>query len=129
MVDLPGAFLCADKEDDVVMFMKERLTELIALVAPHAYQKFITTEKGQKVLFVNVQKALCGMLKSALLFCHKLQKDLEDMGFEVNPSNPCVANETVNGSQMTVTWHVDDLKIYHVNGWEITQIIKKLAKK
>ena len=60
------------------------------------------------------------MLKSALLFYCKLQKDLEDMGFEVNPYNSYVANKTVNESQMTVTWHIDDLNISHADGWEIT---------
>ena len=50
------------------------------------------------------------------------------MGFEVNPYDPSVANKIINGTQMTVTWHVDDLKISHIDGWEITQVIKKLAK-
>ena len=72
MVDLPGAFLHADNEHDVVMFMKGRLAELMVMVAPQTYQKFITTEKVQKVLYVKVQKALYGMLKSTLFFNHKL---------------------------------------------------------
>ena len=67
----------------------------------------------QKVLYVKVLKAIYGMLQSALLFYNKLRKDLEDSGFEVNPYNPCVANKTVRGSQMTVVWHVDDMKISH----------------
>ena len=54
-----------------------------------------------------------GLLQSALLFYHKLRKELEDYGFEVNPYDPCVANKIINGSQMTVTWHVDDLKVSH----------------
>ena len=29
---------------------------------------------------------------------------------------------------MTVTWHVDDLKISHADGWEVTQVIKKCAR-
>ena len=29
---------------------------------------------------------------------------------------------------MTVTWHVDDLKILHKSKWEITKIIKCLAR-
>ena len=40
-------------------------------------------------------------------------KDLEGYGFVVNPYNPCVANKMVNGKQMTVSWHVDDLKSSH----------------
>ena len=35
------------------------------------------------------------------------------MGFEVNPYAPCVANKMVDGSQCTVAWHVDDLKVSH----------------
>ena len=53
------------------------------------------------------------MLQLALLFYNKLRKDLKDSGFKVNPYNPCVANKTVRGSQMTVVWHVDDMKISH----------------
>ena len=31
--------------------------------------------------------------------------------------------------QMTVTWHVDDLKVSHVDDFEITKFILFLAKK
>ena len=46
---------------------------------------------------------------------NKLRSDLEDNGFIVNPYDPCVANKDVNGKQMTVIWHVDDLKVSHVD--------------
>ena len=62
-----------------------------------------------------MSKALCGLLKSALDFYNKLRSDLEDNGFVVNPYDPCVANKDVNGKQMTVIWHVDDLKVSHVD--------------
>ena len=58
-------------------------------------------------------KALYGMLESALWFYQKLQKDLERNGFKVNPYNPNVANKIVNGKHMTVTWHVNNLKVSH----------------
>ena len=29
--------------------------------------------------------------------------------------DPCVVNKDVNGKQMTVIWHVDDLKVSHVD--------------
>ena len=53
------------------------------------------------------------MLKAALLFYKKPRRELEDMGFVINPYDPCVANKMVDGSQMTVCWHVDNLKISH----------------
>ena len=65
------------------------------------------------MLYVRAGKALNWMLRVALLFYRKLRADLEDMGFEVNPYDPCVANKIVNGSQCTIVWHVDDLKVSH----------------
>ena len=75
---------------------------------------YVVTERGQTVLYLELRKALYGMLQSALLFYKKLRRDLEKVGFVVNPYDPCVANKVVDGSQMTVVWHVDDLKILHV---------------
>ena len=44
------------------------------------------------------------------------------MGFNINPYNPCVANKEINGSQMTVTWHVDNLKVSHKDPAEVINI-------
>ncbi len=54
------------------------------------------------------------MLESALAFYKLLREKLEKEAFVVNPYYPCVANEKVIGIQMTVTWHVDNLKVSHV---------------
>ena len=48
------------------------------------------------MLYVQIEEALYGMLRAALVFYRKLKADLEDMGFEVNPYDPCVANKIVN---------------------------------
>ena len=60
-----------------------------------------------------MNKAMYGLLKSALRFYKKLVKDLKAYGFRLNPYDPCVANMMVNGEQHTVVWHVDDLKCSH----------------
>ncbi len=80
------------------------LAELMAMIDPKLYQKYLTDEKGKKVLYLRIQKAfyLYGMMKSALLFYRKLISELKEMGFEVNPYNPCIVNKIVNGSQMTI---------------------------
>ncbi len=46
----------------------------------------------------------------------------------MNPYNLCVTNKTVNGTQMTVCWHVDDLKVSHVNPKEVTKFGEWLSK-
>jgi hypothetical protein len=46
------------------------------------------------------------MLQASLMFYKKLRKNLEEIGFEVNPY---VANRIVGGKRHTITWHVDNL--------------------
>ena len=128
VVYLPDAFLYATNDKDVIMFMQGRLTKLMGMVAPQICFKFISIEKGQKVLYVKVHKALYGMLKSALLFYKKLRTDLECKGYRINPHDACVANKIINSKQMTILWHVDDLKILHADPWEVTKIVKWLGK-
>ena len=82
---------------------------------------------GQAMLYVQLSKALYGMLRAALLFYKRLRSDLENMGFEVNPYDPCVANKMVNGHQMIVCWHVDDLKVSHKDEAAVTALALKLA--
>ena len=38
----------------------------------------------------------------------------------MNPYDLCFPNKLVNGSQMTVCWHVDNLKISHIEEDAIT---------
>jgi len=69
------------------------------------------------------------MMKSALLFYRKLAADLLSLGFEINPYNPCVANKIINGKQMTICWHVDDLFIGHVDPTIVTSFPDWLAQR
>ena len=55
------------------------------------------------------------MLVSAMLSYHKLTEALLSYNFELNPYNPCMVNKMVNSEQLTVWWHVDDLKSSHIN--------------
>ena len=112
--DIPGTFLHAEMDEDVIMMLKGRLAELMVMVEPALYRKFVTYDsRGQPVLYVQMHKALYGMLRSALLFYKKFVADLEEDGFVVNPYDPCVANKVIGGKQITVGWHVDDLKVSH----------------
>ena len=58
-------------------------------------------------------KAIYRLLESALFFYKQLRKKIEEIGFQVNPYDPCVANMMVNDEQLTITWHVDDMKVSH----------------
>ena len=104
------------------------LAELMVKVAPKIYCKFITVNaKGKSVLYVQLEKAVYGMMKSALLFYRKLVADLTSLGFEINPYNPCVANKIINGKQITICWHVDDLFVGHDDPNVVTKFLDWLA--
>ena len=86
-------------------------------------------KKGKPILYVKLQKELYGLMRASLLFYRKLQKELEDYGFEVNLYDPCVANKmTTSGKQMTFVWHVDDLMGSCEDDSELTEFSCYLAK-
>ena len=57
----------------------------------------------------------------------KLVKDLEDFRLKINPYDRCVSNKTINGQQMTVTCHVDDLKVSHKDPFQVTKFSAYLS--
>ena len=57
------------------------------------------------------------------MFYENLVSDLKSRGFIINPYNPCIANMIIKGEQMTITWHIDDLKTSHVDADEATKLI------
>jgi hypothetical protein len=127
IVDVPGAFLSADMDEEVIMTIRGRLAELMVKAAPNIYRKYITLDaNNQPILYVKLQKALYGCLRSALLFYEKLVRDLTSQGFKINQYDPCVANKLVKGEQFTLTWHVDDIKMSHKDSNEVTKVIEWL---
>lgn len=127
-MDIPGAFLHTDIDEDVVMQLRGKLAELMVQVDPKLYRKYVVMENGQKVLYVKAQKAVYGLLRSSLLFYRKLRGDLERLGFEFNPYDPCTANKMIDDKQMTVVFHVDDLKVSHIDLAQIQWFATEMKK-
>ena len=75
------------------------------------------------MLYVELYKSLYGLMRRALLFYRKLKKELTDYGFIMNGYEPCVGNEKTEAGQLTVLWHVDDLKLSCKSRWEITKLL------
>lgn len=117
-VDIPNAFIQTDieTEERIVMKIRGDLVTMLVELDPETYQDFVVYDRNnKKMLYVQVLKAIYGMLQSSLLFYKKFSKDLQDYGFEINPYDPCVANRMVDGKHHTVVWHVDDLKSSHLS--------------
>jgi hypothetical protein len=128
--DIPGAFLHTNLDEEVIMLLRGQLADLMVQIDPDLYGPYlIKNAKGESILYVRMLKAMYGLLRSALLFYLKLVEDLKADGFEMNEYDPCVANKMVNGTQMTVCWHVDDLKVSHKEEAELQKFMDYLSSK
>ena len=104
-----------DKDDDqTIMKIKGVCVDILCEIDPIT-RDYMVTEGNQKVLYVHITQTIYRKLVSAMLFYHKLTKALLNYSFKLNPYNPCVANKMVNGEQLTIFWHVDDLKSSHID--------------
>ena len=104
------------------------LAELMVMADPQIYRKCVTYDcKRVALLYVKTNKALYGLMNSVMLFYKKLVEDIEANIFNFNPYDPCVANNMINGKQMTVAWYVDDLKVSHQYEFEMTKFTTYLS--
>jgi hypothetical protein len=126
-VDIPGAFLQADMDETVHIKLVGTMVDILLKLNKAKYGAYITHEHDKKTLYVRLNKALYGTLRAALLFWKKLTAQLQEWEFTINPYDWCVANKYINGSQCTIIWHVDDLKISHVDANVVTEIIGKIS--
>ncbi len=56
--DIPGAFMQADMDELVHMKLQGKMAELLVILEPKLYQKYVQVEKGKQVVYVELKKAL-----------------------------------------------------------------------
>jgi hypothetical protein len=81
-------------------------------------------ERGKPIIYVRLEKALYGTLQGVLLLWQNLSGFLMEHGFELNPYYYVANKLIVNGHQCTIVWHVNDLKIYHVDSQVTLDIVQ-----
>jgi hypothetical protein len=115
--DIPGAFLQADwpEERDCYLKFEGAMVSMICDIDPKYKNNIVYGKNGKKYVYAKLTKAVYGTLLGAILFYQKLSKQLEDWGYVPNCYDRCTFNKMVEGHQITIQFHVDDLKISHVN--------------
>ena len=83
------------------------LVEMILELDSETYSKRVVYENGKEVIYVVVLRSIYGIFVASILFYKKFCGDLENIGFEFNPSDTCVSNRINVGKQHTVIFHVD----------------------
>ena len=126
--DIAGAYLKAKMDDFVLMKYTGQSVDILCRMNPR-YKEFVVIENGVKTLYVKIVMAIYGCVKSALLWYKLFSSALVEMGFALNPYDPCIANKMINGKQCTIAWYVDDTKISHVESAVVTSIIKEIEKR
>ena len=90
------------------------MVDMICEIDPAYHDKIIwSKDRKKKFLYGWLIKAVYGILHEAIIFYNKLSKHLTDHGFVQNEYDICTFNKMVNGEQVTVQFHVDDLKVSH----------------
>jgi hypothetical protein len=104
--------------------LTRKMVELLLKIDHELYESYLVQERGEMVMYVEL--LLYGTMRAARLFWEWLSKQLVDWGFTPNPYDSCVVNKMVDGKQLTVAWHVDDLKILHVSAKVVDDLIADL---
>jgi hypothetical protein len=129
--DVEGAYLHADMDELVIMMFDGDMVDYMVQTNPEKYAKYVhVTKNGKKILYVELIKALYGCIQSAMLWWKLLTSTLEKEGFKVNPYDPCVANKIMpDGTQCTICWYVDDLKISHISKDVVEDMVSKIEER
>ena len=127
--DVPGAYLHADIPEDKFVLLKfeNEFVDIMCEVNPEFLQD-VTYENGRKVLYVQILKAIYGMIESALLWYTLYTEVLHREGFEINPYDKCVANKSIDGKQCTLAWYVDDNMLSHKDPKVVDQVLKDIEE-
>ena len=129
VLDVPGAFMQAEIDELVHVRFTGAMVTLLLEIDHEMYKDYVVVEKGERVMYMELLKALYGTLRAARLFWQKLSKKLiDEWGFLPNKYDDCVVNKMVNGQQMTVVWHVDDLKVSHVDRTEVEKFVRQMEE-
>jgi len=132
--DVPNAFVqtempeLEDGEERVTMKITGVLVDLLVKMNPEVYGPYVVYENGRKTLYVQVLRALYGMLIASLLWYQKFKADLEQAGYKFNPYDACVANKRIRDKQHTIAFHVDDLMCSHKDPYVNNNFEKWLNK-
>jgi hypothetical protein len=122
--DVEGAFLHAFNTKEIYIRLDPQMSAILCALHPE-YEPYL--DKNGELVPLAI-KAIYGTIEAALLFNIDLTTKLKDFGFKQNPYDPCVLNRMMHGNQVTVTIHVDDLKISSRSKQACEETIQYLTK-
>ena len=126
-VDITGAYLnCNLPKSDEVLMRLDKVTAAILLTIDPSKKQYL---RSNGTMIVKLEKALYGLLQSAKLWYERLKDVLINvLDFIVNDYDLCSFNKIVDGVQITIGFHVDDLMMTCVLEYVIINVISTLQR-
>ena len=119
VIDVSGAFLNADfSHRKQYILLNKEIARIVVQLQPEMTKHLLPN--GQ--MYCRLNKALYGTVEAARLWYDLVVKTLTDNGFVMNEYDKCVFNKTINGSQCTILFHVDDFLITSVSSEALDQV-------
>lgn len=84
ITDVKGAYLNPWMKDKVYMRVRGSEVDMFCSLDPKL-KAYVVMEKGERTLYVQLDKALYGCVQSALLWYKLYSETLKGMGFKINP--------------------------------------------
>lgn len=122
--DIGVAYLNANLPEGkkILMRLSREHAEMLCWLCP----EYRELQRDDGTMIVRLTKALYGCVESARLWYNHLSGTLKSQGYEPNPIDICSFNKVVDGAQITVVVHVDDLMITSINQDAMKQLVKHL---
>lgn len=98
MMDTPNTFAQMEVEEteedgnQIIMKVCGAIVDTSAEIDPDQHAPCVMNKNGNKALHAHIIRAICEMSPSALPFCKKFGKSVEQIGFKVDLCDPCMAS-------------------------------------
>ena len=96
--DIKGAHLHAEQDNFMVVKFIDEQVNMMCLI-DGGYEDCVGVEGSVKVLYLVLNKALCGIAKVVVSWCNLLTDALVECGFKLNSCDLFAPNAVVKGEQ------------------------------
>jgi len=116
------------QDEKIFIVLRGKMAELLCQTNPTKYRPHLRFGNDEPYINAQLNKALYGTLQGTLRFWEDLSTFLLGLGFTRNPYDWCVMNKEVMGTQQTILFYVDDIKMSHVKESVLLDTVAELKK-
>jgi hypothetical protein len=125
-IDIVGAFLEAEMTGPPVHMVIQKVVAEAVIKCKPQWAEYV---RADGTMVVRLKRALYGCKQSGKLWYDKLVSTLHDLQFIPSPVDPCVLNKSVDGAQLTLAVHVDDIYMTHVSSEALSRVADQIGSK